>query len=61
MFLPKNNNENQLTLYYNYLKLCMNNINNLNYKDFHGITEEEFERNCNESINKKFMKNEKNN
>ena len=60
MFLPKNNNENQLTLYYNYLKLCMNNINNLNYKDFHGITEEEFELNCNESLNKKFMKNEKN-
>ena len=47
MFLPKNNVGNHYMLYYNYLKLFMNNINNFTYKDFQGITKEEFQQKCN--------------
>ena len=51
MFLPTNNEGNHYKLYYNYLKLCMNNINNFTYKDFQGITKEEFQEKSNESKN----------
>ena len=51
MFLPQNNEGNHYKLYYNYLKLCMNNINNFTYKDFQGITKDEFQQKCNESKN----------
>ena len=51
MFLPKNNEGNHHKLYYNYLKLFMNNISNFTYKDFKGITKEKFQQKCGESKN----------
>ena len=58
MFLPKNNEGKHHMLYYNYLKLFMNNINNFTYKDFQGITKEEFQQKCNNFNN--LIKSDKN-
>ena len=58
MFLPKTNEGNHYKLYYNYLKLFMNNINNFTYKDFQGVTKEEFQQKCNEFKN--LIKSDKN-
>ena len=58
MFLPKNNEGKHHMLYYNYLKLFMNNIKNFTYKDFQGITKEEFQKKCNDFSN--LIKSDKN-